>query len=369
MPEIGKVMGGEVRKGLFPFPELVVDAGTLTNEEWLDYRKKGIGGSDAAVIMFECTHWNDKRSIYHEKIGTPKAITDEDDDKWFIFQYGHTNEPLVAEMFKKTTGFEVYIDTNMYRHPEHTFMQANVDRVVILPDGRKALLECKTTTFFNKDVWANGAVPRPYLIQCRHYMAVMDVDVIFIACLYGNTPSDFVCRRIERDKEAEEELIEAEKDFWENNILSGIEPDPCGVSELDLAFLRRYGGNAVKEATPISLNHDEGYKRLADEYMALDRERKLLNAKADTLGERQKSLQVKFAEEMGTTCYAEYDIDDSSYYSIEYTPRSRKTVDTDRLELAHPEAFAACVKVNPESSRVFSIKIKRRKAVKVKVAS
>ena len=32
-------------------PEVVVNIETLTREEWLDYRRLGIGGSDVAAIM------------------------------------------------------------------------------------------------------------------------------------------------------------------------------------------------------------------------------------------------------------------------------------------------------------------------------
>ena len=32
-------------------PEAVVEISGLSREEWLDYRKIGIGGSDAAAIM------------------------------------------------------------------------------------------------------------------------------------------------------------------------------------------------------------------------------------------------------------------------------------------------------------------------------
>lgn len=32
-------------------PEVVVDTTTLTEKEWLDYRRLGIGGSDVAAIM------------------------------------------------------------------------------------------------------------------------------------------------------------------------------------------------------------------------------------------------------------------------------------------------------------------------------
>lgn len=32
-------------------PEVLVDTADLSREEWLDYRRLGIGGSDAAAIM------------------------------------------------------------------------------------------------------------------------------------------------------------------------------------------------------------------------------------------------------------------------------------------------------------------------------
>lgn len=363
MPEIGKIGGGKILKGMFPFPEVVVDAETLTNEEWLEYRRQGIGGSDAAVLMYEATQYQDKRGLFHEKVGTPKVI-DTNEDKWFIFQFGHTVEPLVAEMFQRITGFEVYIDTNMYRHPVYKFMQANVDRVVILPDGKPALLECKTTTFFNKDVWANGAIPRAYEMQCRHYMAVMDVDVMFIACIYGNTPGDFVVRRIERDMEMERDLIEAEKDFWENYVELGREPEPSGIGELELEFLKRYGGYAEKTKPVVDFTGDESYKPLIEEYLALDKERKELQARAKNIETMQKGMQATFAEKLGTACKGEYDNGDGTYFAIDYSPRSQKSVDYDKLALVYPEAYADCITVNAEGSRVFSIKEKKRRLLK-----
>lgn len=32
-------------------PEVVVETSDLTEEEWLEYRRQGIGGSDAAAIL------------------------------------------------------------------------------------------------------------------------------------------------------------------------------------------------------------------------------------------------------------------------------------------------------------------------------
>ena len=324
MPEIGKIGGGKILKGMFPFPEVVVDAETLTNEEWLEYRRQGIGGSDAAVLMYEATQYQDKRGLFHEKVGTPKVI-DTNEDKWFIFQFGHTVEPLVAEMFQRITGFEVYIDT---------------------------------------DVWANGAIPRAYEMQCRHYMSVMDVDVMFIACIYGNTPGDFVVRRIERDMEMESDLIEAEKDFWENYVELGREPEPSGIGELELEFLKRYGGYAEKTKPVVDFTGDESYKPLIEEYLALDKERKELQARAKNIETMQKGMQATFAEKLGTACKGEYDNGDGTYFAIDYSPRSQKSVDYDKLALVYPEAYADCITVNAEGSRVFSIKEKKRRLLK-----
>lgn len=49
-------------------PEIVVDISGLTREEWLDYRKKGIGGSDVAAIM-GISPFATIRDLYNNKVG------------------------------------------------------------------------------------------------------------------------------------------------------------------------------------------------------------------------------------------------------------------------------------------------------------
>lgn len=76
--------------------DVVVDTENLTREEWLDYRRRGIGGSDVAAIMgFSpfCT----KRDLYYDKIGV-KAAADEEESNWVAKEVGHRLEDLVAEI-------------------------------------------------------------------------------------------------------------------------------------------------------------------------------------------------------------------------------------------------------------------------------
>ena len=106
--------------------------------------------------------------------------TVEQQDKSITFAIGHLLEDVVAQIFSKKTGFTVYRDQTMYQHPLFPFLLADVDRFLILPDGRKAILECKTAHYNMQYLWANGSVPRHYELQVRHYMSVMNIDVAYI---------------------------------------------------------------------------------------------------------------------------------------------------------------------------------------------
>lgn len=196
-------------------PAEVVDTSTLSRSEWLDFRRKGIGGSDAAAV-YGVSPWKTGRDLYYEKIG--KEPVREDESNWVALEYGHRLEDLVAKIFTFKTGIPAFEDRAMYAHGLFPFMLADVDFLITLPDGSTGILECKTTAMSNKEQWEDGAVPFHYELQVRHYLAVMNLDVAYIACLYGNNDASFAYQRIERDLEAEEDLIQREKEFWETAL-------------------------------------------------------------------------------------------------------------------------------------------------------
>ena len=202
-------------------PNKLVDITTLTEDQWLDWRRKGIGGSDVAVAL-NSSPYRTARELYYDKIGV--VMADEGPDKSITFQIGHLLEDVVAHIFAKKTGLSVFEDHWMYQHPIFPFLIADVDRFVMLPDGRKAILECKTAHYDMQFKWANGSVPRHYELQVRHYMAVMNIDVAFIACLFSNNENDFVWQKIERDLDEEENTIMELEAFWRNHVLARVEP-------------------------------------------------------------------------------------------------------------------------------------------------
>ena len=125
-------------------PTALVDTTTLTEDQWLAWRKKGIGGSDVAAAL-GISPYRTARELYYDKIGVEPAV--EGRDMSITFEIGHLLENVVAEIFAKKTGMTVYEDHMMYQHPLFPFMIADVDRFVTQPDGRKAILECKTAHY------------------------------------------------------------------------------------------------------------------------------------------------------------------------------------------------------------------------------
>ena len=259
-------------------PTRLVDITTLTEDQWLDWRKKGIGGSDVAAAL-NMSPYRTARDLYYDKIGVVPAV--EGPDKSITFQIGHLLEDVVAQIFAKKTGLTVYEDHWMYQHPLYPFLIADVDRFVLLPDGRKAILECKTAHYDMQFKWANGAVPRHYELQVRHYMSVMNIDVAFIACLFSNNENDFVWQKIERDVEEEENTILALEAFWNNHVLARVEPPLVEKPDAVLESLRRFFGPADKSEPDVEL--DRKFLNSLSEIMALKEEKKNLDAQSKAL--------------------------------------------------------------------------------------
>lgn len=199
-------------------PQVLVDTENLTREEWLDWRRRGIGGSDVSAII-GISPFRTARDIYYDKLGI--AAVEEDEENWVAMEMGHLLEDLVAKIFERRTGLDIYQIKKMFRHPLYPFMLADVDYFITMPDGTKAILEIKTTNYNAKDLWwkdGRETVPAYYEAQGRHYMAVMDIDRVFFCCLYGNTEDETIIREIHRDMAYEEEMVFLEQEFWDSHV-------------------------------------------------------------------------------------------------------------------------------------------------------
>lgn len=307
-------------------PNVVVETSNLTEEEWLDYRRGGIGGSDVSII-FGVSHFRTGRELYYDKLGI-KPYRDEEDKTWLQKKMGHVLEELVAEVFAKKTGLEVYEVKKMFSHPLYPFMRADVDRFVTTKDGRKGILECKTTNWQNRDAWDDEKYPYQYELQIRHYMAVMNLDFAYIACLWGNNENDFAYRYVERDLEFEDEIIEAENFFWEEYIQNRVEPPFVEKPDMALKCLAQYMEGADpslgRKMIPVSLQSN------LEKYLLLKEEKSKIDAEAKRIDNEIKRLSIPIIEEMGPFCEGELSVAGKKFY---VTSKPRKSTRIKKSEL------------------------------------
>ena len=333
-------------------PEVVVDISNLSEKDWLDYRRKGIGGSDVAAIM-GISPFATIRDLYNDKVGI-QSVIEEEESNWVAKEVGHRLEDLVAEIFSKKTGLEVFPVRKMFRHSLYPFLLADVDYFIKFPDGTFGLLECKTCNYNARVKWDDEAIPPNYVYQVRHYLAVMNMDKAYIACLYGNNENEFVMRSIERDMLEEEDIIEQETYFWQEYVEKKIEPPYSGKPDLILASLRRYGGEADKSIPEINITSLDTIK--LDKYLSLSEEKSKLEKRKKEIDAEQRALSVPYVELIGQGCKAVLE-DGANRYRITYNPTIRTQIGKEQIEklkIQHPDVYDEYTKTT--ESRTFRVK-------------
>ena len=299
----------------------------MPRDEWLELRRKGIGGSDAAAIV-GLDRYRSPFDVYADKLGLRPEIPDNE-----AMRQGRDLEQYVAERFMEATGKKVRRRNAMLQHPEYPFMIANIDRFVI---GENAGLECKTTSMLNKAKFSQGEFPPNYYVQCVHYMAVTGAERWYLAVLVLN--KSFHVFTIERDEAEVQALIAAEKDFWENHVLKQIPPAPDGSESTSELIKTMYP--EAKEHFTASLF---GYEEKISTYLNIDNQIKELERKREAI---KQELQLAMDEA---------EIGRAQGYIIEWKNQVRQTLDTQRLKKEQAEIYQQYLKP-AQTVRVFKIK-------------
>lgn len=338
--------------------ELVHTEG-ISRDEWLEYRRKGIGGSDASAVL-GISPFRTARDLYYDKLN---IVTADDEENWVQKEMGHLLEDLVARIFAKKTGLRIFQRKVMFQHPHHLWMLADLDYLVELPDSSLAILEIKTTNYNAKDKWwYNGKeiVPPYYEAQGRHYMAVTNINKVYFCCLYGNNEEEVIVRCIDRDMSYETELIALEGYFWNDHVLAKVPPPYTEDGDLILESLRRSLGPADEDAPAVEITMPQ-FSRV-ERYLQLQAEKSLHSAEVSRLEKEMKRMKGLITEDMGTSCKAVYE-DARGCYTITFKPSHKPLVskgNLERMKLCHPEIYSEYVTMS--ESRRLNIKKTTRDA-------
>lgn len=174
-------------------------------DEWLQWRKQGVGGSEVAAILGKCPYKTELQ-LWREKRGKVEKVWAQQMHK------GHEVENQVRAAYEFATGMDF----------PPALMEAGFMRVSL--DGwnaeNKKGIEIKYCGLEKME----QDVPEHHMIQMQYQMFVAGVDDW--TYIRSNDGITFKATHIKANPEYQKWIVECVRTFW-HNVQNGIEPSPC----------------------------------------------------------------------------------------------------------------------------------------------
>lgn len=297
-----------------------------TEEQWLESRVTGIGASEVASI-FGCGYAGTSPvTVWASKTGGPRIEFSEEQLR--RMNRGKKLEPVVASEFEEETGL-VAVDPGeftIFRHPDHHWLFATLDRWCIHPEFGPIPVELKAVHGrFRSDWDASDEPPLKYMVQCQTQMAVTDSPACYLAGLIGG--DEVVVRLIERNQRFIDAMIVKLGEFWgyvERREMPPVDDSDATAAMLGLIYPQDTGAE-------VHLSHD---------FIEMDRELLQLKDQRKTIDTRITGIENAIKAAMGEAtrgCLP--------HGSYTWKLQSRTGIDADRLRNEFPGVAEQCSKV------------------------
>ncbi len=324
-----------------------------------------LGGSDSGSVV-GVNKWSNCAKVYDRKIFGKKDEVN--DDTKYLFEYGHVNEELIAKGFASLTKLEVVKNDTVFFNEGVGFLQANVDFFVRHEDGSLSILEIKSTNGSNYSVindYKNHIVPMSYYTQAvLHYpmtlSPALDIRSTYFAVAYDNSRQNIICCHFDRDKEQEEVLLAAEREFIdclcfkqrpdENKTLTN-----GGVILENLKKKFPVAEEKSVKLGPAASSAVSSYLDIASQIASLKSKIKLLEAQQDL----SKAMII---DDMKEACVSEAVSIDGTNYIVTYGNEKRESINKTVLKEKYPEVAEEII----TSSAFRRLKITKEKKGKKK---
>jgi putative phage-type endonuclease len=297
-------------------------------------RPLGLGGTDIGAIL-GLSPYKTPLELWSELISSEHPA----DRDLIHLRFGQHAESFIATEYERATNLFTTVHSPTLFHKKHGFMFGHVDRFVLeTPDTPAVvkgtikadkLLECKTSSAFNKNDWGEPGtdlVPPHYLVQCAWYMSITECKSADLAVLIGN--SDFRVYTIERDLELEGLLLSHAQHFWHEHVLAKKPPEPISVQDAAILYPKEAPNSSVLANERI-LQSITAYRQACTQ--------------SQTLSENCEKLKLEIIKYMG---HAEKLTHSGKTLATWKCAKASKRVDTKALAQAHPDiasAFTASV--------------------------
>ena len=306
---------------------MITKTGTkgMTRDEWLEIRRKTIGGSDAGALC-GLNPYSSPYSVYANK---KMLIPDKPDNE--AMRQGRDLEQYVAERFMQETGKKVRRENSIIYNSEYPFAHADVDRLIV---GERAGLECKTAATRNDVLYSSGDYPDYYYAQCQHYMMITGLDMWYLAVLVFQR--GLYIFEIRRNDEEIKTLAEIERDFFEKSIAGDQEPQTDGRQATTDALNDQFT-QSTDDTADLTLFSTE-----IEQYFALKERRDEID---ELMNEKINAVKAFMQDSERGTC---------GDHRVIWKTQTRRTFDKARFIKEHPESDIARY-MKESTSRPFKI--------------
>lgn len=307
--------------------KIVTSTENLSYEEWLEFRKTGIGGSDASVVC-GINRYKSPVELWMEKTGRQPHQEAGESAYW-----GTQLESIVREEFTKRTEIKIDLCKQLLQSEKFPFMQANLDGVCHDPNYGDCIFEAKTASAFKMSEWENS-IPDEYMLQIQHYMAVTGFKAAYIAVLIGG--NTFRWQLVERDEELITMLIRLESEFWK--CVENDTPPQLDGSDASAKFL----ADKFVECKKAQINLPSEAEKLIEQYSEACE-------KLTELTEQKQLAENKLKEMLGNNETGIVGANIVSWKAV-----SQERLDSKTLKSEHPTLYKKYA--NTTSYRRFLIK-------------
>ena len=263
---------------------IVPDIDKLSYKDWLQVRRSGIGGSDAAASL-GMSPWKSALELWQEKVSGQNQPSQENE----AMIWGRIMEPVITKEFIRRTGKNVTPMRSMLQATNWPWMLADLDGLIEDPQRGAGIFEVKTASAFKQDEWSEAHCPDAYMLQLAHYMAVTGLSYAVICVLIGGNKLQWIT--VDRDEELIASLVQLERRFWQHVLTQS--PPPVDGSEACAELLsRKYpsSSNAAPLILPVDADSwiQDYLQAKLDEETAADRKRLAENRIKEVMKEHEK---------------------------------------------------------------------------------
>lgn len=244
------------------------------HNEWLEYRKSGIGSSEVATIL-GLNPWETPYQLWRRKVGL-----DEPKTETFAMKAGHYLEDAVSQFWHDETGREIIKSSAgdwLIRDEHRKFLQVSPDRTYWLAGEKhnrdnKGILECKTTQMSV----SSDDIPKTWFCQVQYQLGVAGLREGSLAWLCSGREFGYKDLAFVPDFYAW--IVEEVEKFWVDYVLAKKEPVATSVQDVLLKYNRHTDGKIVEISEEIFKAHNS-LKEIKKELSELDERKAALEEK------------------------------------------------------------------------------------------